>query len=107
MRTTSRVAIILLSGFWVFVGWLAVSRTPWAAAVDIPGTGELFASAVAPLRLIAGALLVAVPSVLLIRAAWDWVSTAILGRPVRQRVPVVRSPSRESTARGRRESPLD
>ena len=50
----------------------AIGGSTWAQGVDALTAGEQFTTFTEPLRLIAGALLVAVPAVLLIRAAWGW-----------------------------------
>ena len=105
MRTVQRVMVIWILAFVVLVVWAAISRTPWASTVDPLTAGKAFTHWVEPFRELAGALLVAVPAVLLIRSGWAWFAMTVLGHEPRQRVRVQRSapPTRSSDDRTARE----
>jgi len=100
MRTVRRIAVVLILALVVFVGWAAISKTPWAATVDPLTAGSAFAHPIEPLREFAGALLVAVPAVLLIRSGWAWFARVVLGRETQQRVPTQRTAVRPRSTRG-------
>ena len=86
MKTTQRTLIILVFALGVLLVWALTSRTPWAGTVDVLTAGEAYTHPIEPLRDIAGALLVAIPAVLLIRSGWSWFARVILGREGRRRV---------------------
>lgn len=90
-----RILIILSLSGLVGLIWTFFGQTPWAATLDVTTAGEQFTQVVEPIRLMAGALLVAVPSVLLIRAGWAWFDVWVLGNQPRVRV---RTDPRRSTA---------
>lgn len=91
MRTTKRIMVIWVLAFVVIVVWAAISKTPWAATVDPLTAGKSFTHWVEPFRELAGALLVAVPAVLLIRSGWAWFAGTVLGREAPQRVRIHRN----------------
>ena len=98
MRTAQRVMVIWIFAFIVLLVWAMISRTPWAVTVDPLTAGKSFTHWVEPFRELAGALLVAVPAVLLIRSGWAWFARAVLGRKPRQSVRIQRSvPSARSS----------
>ena len=90
MRTAQRVMVIWILAFVVLVIWAVISRTPWASTVDPLTAGKAFTHWVEPFRELAGALLVAVPAVLLVRSGWAWFARAVLGRKAPQRVRIQR-----------------
>jgi hypothetical protein len=81
-----RILIILSLAGLVGLVWTFVGHAPWAVSLDVSTAGEQFTQVIEPIRLIAGALLVAVPSVLLIRAGWAWFDIWVLGNQPRARV---------------------
>jgi hypothetical protein len=91
MRTAQRVMVIWILAFLVLLAWAMISRTPWAATVDPLTAGKSFTHWVEPFRELAGALLVAVPAVLLVRSGWARFARAVLGREAPQRVRIQRS----------------
>ncbi|MEA2009563.1 MAG: hypothetical protein U9N78_02555 [Actinomycetota bacterium] len=91
MKTTQRTLTILILAFGVLLVWALISRTPWAGTVDPLTAGEAYTHPIEPLRDIAGALLVAIPAVLLIRSGWSWFARVILGRDTPQRSRVQRT----------------
>ncbi|MEA2023081.1 MAG: hypothetical protein U9N79_02190 [Actinomycetota bacterium] len=91
MTTTRRVVTILVLALGVLTVWALVARTPWAGTVDPLTAGKAFTHPVEPFREIAGALLVAIPSVLLIRSGWSWFARVILGREAQRRVRIQRA----------------
>ena len=105
MRTTKRIMAIWILAFIVLVVWAAISKTPWAATVDPLTAGKGFTHWVEPFRELAGALLVAVPAVLLIRSGWAWFAATVLGRQAPQRVRIQRraTPVRSMHDRNARE----
>jgi hypothetical protein len=100
MRTTRRVLTVFIGAFIVVLIWSWIARTPWAGTVDSLTAGEGFTHPIDSIRMLAGALLVAIPAVLLIRSGWAWFARVFLGREVRRRVPVGRTPDgiRRSTS---------
>lgn len=72
MNTFRRVLVVLLAAVVVGLVWKWIGGSTWAQGVDALTAGEQFTTFTEPLRLIAGALLIAVPTVLLIRTAWSW-----------------------------------
>jgi len=72
VNTLRRVLFVLLAAVVVGLTWKWFGGTTWGASVDAMTAGEQFTSVTEPVRLIAGALLIAVPTVLLVRAAWAW-----------------------------------
>ena len=86
MKTTQRTLTILIFAFGVLLVWALIARTPWATTVDPLTAGEGFTHPIEPFREIAGALLVAIPAVLLIRSGWSWFARIALGRETPQRV---------------------
>jgi hypothetical protein len=88
MRTVKRVVVVWILAFVVIVVWAVISKTPWAATVDPLTAGKSFTHWVEPFRELAGALLVAVPAVMLIRSGWAWFTSSVLGREAPQRVRV-------------------
>lgn len=80
MTTTRRTLTILIFALGVLLVWALISRTPWAGSVDVLTAGSAYTHPIEPIRDIAGALLVAIPAVLLIRSGWSWFSRVILGR---------------------------
>jgi hypothetical protein len=100
MRTVKRILVVLILGLVVFAVWAAISKTPWAGTVDPLTAGSNFTHPIEPLRELAGALLVAVPSVLLIRSAWAWFARVVLGRETHRRVPTQRTAVRSRSSRG-------
>jgi small-conductance mechanosensitive channel len=82
-----RVAILLIFALSVFVVWAFISKTPWAGTVDPLTAGKSFTHPIEPFQEIAGALLVAIPAVLLIRTGWSWFASVVLGREETKRVP--------------------
>ena len=90
MRTAKRIMVIWILAFVVIVVWAVISKTPWAATVDPLTAGKSFTHWVEPFRELAGALLVAVPAVILIRSGWAWFTRTVLGREAPQRVRVQR-----------------
>ncbi len=91
MTTTRRTVTILIFALGVVLVWAVIARTPWAGTVDPLSAGKAYSHPVEPIRDIAGALLVAIPTVLLIRSGWSWFSRVVLGRDAPQRVHVRRS----------------
>jgi small-conductance mechanosensitive channel len=91
MTTAKRVVIFLLFAISVFVVWAFISKTPWAATVDPLTAGKSFSHPIEPFQEIVGALLVAIPGVLLIRSGWSWFARVVLGREVSKRVPTRRT----------------
>ena len=98
MKTTQRILTILILAFGVLLGWVLISKTPWAGSVDPLTAGSAYTHPIEPIRDIAGALLVAIPAVLLIRSGWAWFARVILGREAAQGVRVRRT---ADSARGR------
>lgn len=94
MTTFRRIVIVLIFGVAVTMAWAWIARTPWATTVDVLTAGEQFTNWVEPFRMIAGALLIAVPAALLIRSGWDWTQRNLFGQEPVQRVPVVRPADR-------------
>ena len=88
MKATQRTLTILILAFGVLLVWALISKTPWAASVDPLTAGNAYTHPIEPFRDIAGALLVAIPAVLLIRSGWSWFSRVILGRESARRVRV-------------------
>lgn len=88
MKTTQRTLTILILAFGVLLVWALITKTPWAGTVDPLTAGSAYTHPIEPLRDIAGALLVAIPAVLLIRSGWSWFARVILGREAPQRVRV-------------------
>ena len=72
VKTARRILTVLLAAVFVGLVWRGVGGSTWEQGVDALIAGEQFTTFTEPLRLIAGALFVAVPAVLLIRAAWVW-----------------------------------
>jgi hypothetical protein len=93
MTVVRRVVIILIFGVVVTLVWAWIARTPWAETVDALAAGEQFTNWLEPFRMIVGALLVAVPAILLIRSGWSWVSQHLLRQEPVRRIPVDRSRS--------------
>jgi len=91
VKTTRRVLTVFIFAFVVVLIWSRIARTPWAGTVDALTAGAGFTHPIDSIRMLAGALLVAIPAVLLIRAGWAWFARVILGRDVRQRVPAGRT----------------
>ena len=91
MRSAKRVMVVGIFAFIVIVVWAAISKTPWAPTVDPLTAGKAFTHWVEPFRELAGALLVAIPTVLLIRSGWDWFARTVLGRQAPHRVRIQRS----------------
>ena len=87
MTTIRRVAVLLIFALSVFVVWVVISKTPWAGTVDPLTAGKSFSHPVEPFREIVGALLVAIPGVLLIRAGWSWFARVVLSREESRRMP--------------------
>lgn len=81
-----RIAIVVFFGTAVGLFWTFLGHTAWAAALDVSTAGEQFSHVIEPLRLVAGSLLIAVPSVLLIRSGWAWFDVRVLGNQPRVRV---------------------
>jgi len=81
-----RILIILFFGITVGLTWTFVGHTAWAASLDVSTAGEQFTQAIEPLRMFAGALLIAVPSVMLIRSGWAWFDVRVLGNEPKTRV---------------------
>jgi hypothetical protein len=81
-----RILVILSLASVVGLMWTFLGHTSWAGSLDISTAGEQFTLIIEPIRLMAGALLVAVPSVLLIRAGWAWFDVWVLGNQPRARV---------------------
>ncbi len=86
MKTTQRTLTVLILAFGVLLAWALIARTPWAGTVDTLTAGNAYTHPVEPFRDIAGALLVAIPAVLLIRSGWSWFGRVILGREEPKRV---------------------
>jgi len=91
MTTVKRVAIFLIFALSVFVVWAFISKTPWASTVDPLTAGKSFAHPIEPLQEIVGALLVAIPGVLLMRTAWSWFARVVPGRQESKRIPARRT----------------
>ena len=91
MRTAKRVMVIWILAFVVILVWAVISKTPWATTVDPLTAGKAFTHWIEPFRELAGALLVAVPAVILIRSGWGWFARTVLGRESRPRMRVERS----------------
>jgi len=91
MRTAKRVMVIWILAFVVILVWAVISKTPWATTVDPLTAGKAFTHWIEPFRELAGALLVAVPAVLLIRSGWAWFARTVLGRESRPRMRVERN----------------
>lgn len=91
MTTAKRVVVFLLFALSVFVVWALISKTPWAATVDPLTAGKSFTHPIEPFKEVAGALLVAIPGVQLIRAGWSWFARMVLGREESKRVPARRT----------------
>jgi hypothetical protein len=87
MTVLRRVAVVLVFAVGVTLAWAWIARTPWAGSVDVLTAGEQFTDWVEPFRMIAGALLIAIPGALLFRSGWSWVSTTLLGREPTARIP--------------------
>jgi hypothetical protein len=87
MVVVRRAVQILLLAVLVGLLWRWIGQTTWASLVDVGSAGEQFTSPIEPLRMVTGALLVAVPAVLLIRAAWSWLEQHVLGREHTDRIP--------------------
>ncbi len=85
MKTTQRTLTVLILALGVLLVWALISRTPWAGTVDVLTAGNAYTHPLEPFRDIAGALLVAIPAVLLIRSGWSWFSRVILGREGQRR----------------------
>jgi hypothetical protein len=95
-----RILIIVFFGVTVGLTWTFVGHTPWAASLDVSTAGEQFTQAIEPLRMLAGALLIAVPSVMLVRSGWAWFDVHVLGNQPRTRVrPDLRRPQAVAPAR--------
>jgi hypothetical protein len=90
MRTAKRVTVIWVLAFIVVLVWVAISKTSWATTVDSITAGKSYTHWIEPFRELAGALLVSVPAVLLIRSGWDHFARTVLGREPRPRVKVDR-----------------
>ncbi|MFV9672963.1 MAG: hypothetical protein ACNYZH_07015 [Acidimicrobiia bacterium] len=91
MKTTQRTLTILVLAFGVLLVWALISKTPWAGIVDPLTAGNAYTHPIEPLRDVAGALLVAIPAVLLIRSGWSWFARVILGREAHHRVRIQRA----------------
>ena len=92
MKTTQRTLTVLSLALGVLLAWALISRTPWAGTVDVLTAGEAYTHPIEPLRDVTGALLVAIPAVLLTRSGWSWFARVILGREDARRVRVQRTP---------------
>ena len=70
MKTLRRATKILFWGvvLGIYLTWLGSSG--WASPGDLTTVGEQFEHPIEPIRMVAGALLIAVPAVILVRAAW-------------------------------------
>ncbi len=86
MKTTQRTLTVLILAFGVLLVWALISKTPWAGTVDTLTAGSAYTHPIESLRDVAGALLIAIPSVLLIRSGWSWFARVILGREGARRV---------------------
>ena len=86
MTTTRRILTILILALGVVLVWTLIAQTPWAGTVDSLSAGKAYTHPIEPFREITGALLVAIPAVLLIRSGWSWFVRVILGREAPQRV---------------------
>jgi hypothetical protein len=84
--TFRRILVIVALGALVGAGWAAIGHSAWAAGLDAGTAGSQFSHAIEPLRMISGWLLVAVPSVLLIRTGWAWFDARVLGHEPRRRI---------------------
>lgn len=85
---------LTVAGLFVAVlwAWSLAARTGWAAGRDALAAGPGYLDALTPLLDIAGATLVTVTSLGLIRRAWTWAQVRLLGRaPARPRIPVERA----------------
>jgi small-conductance mechanosensitive channel len=91
MTTVRRVAVFLVFALSVFVVWAVISKTPWAGTVDPLTAGKSFAHPIEPFQEIVGALLIAIPGVLLIRTTWSWFAKVVLGREEAKRIPARRT----------------
>jgi len=81
-----RILMILSLAGLVGLVWNFLGHTPWATTLDVASAGEQFNASIQPICMIAGALLIAVPSVLLIRSGWAWFDLRVLGNEPRARV---------------------
>ncbi|MCL1693682.1 MAG: hypothetical protein M3096_08370 [Actinomycetia bacterium] len=88
MKTTQRTLTVLILAFGVLLAWALIARTPWAGTVDTLTAGNAYTQPIEPIRDIAGALLIAIPAVLLIRSGWSWFARMILGREDARRIRV-------------------
>jgi len=88
MTALRRVVVVLVFAVGVTFAWAWIARTPWAGTVNVLAAGEQFTDWVEPFRMIAGALLIAIPGSLLIRSGWSWVSRNLLGREPTPRIPM-------------------
>lgn len=93
MTVIRRIVVVLIFAVAVTLAWAWIARTPWADTVDVLTAGEQFTHWVEPLRMIVGALLIAIPGALLIQSGWSWASRTLLGREPTQRIPT-RPPTR-------------
>lgn len=76
--------------FWaVLVGlfWRWAGQTTWASLLDVGSAEEQFTSPLEPFRMVTGALLIAIPAVLLVRSAWSWLERHVLDRKHPDRIP--------------------
>ena len=91
MKILRHTLTVLVFAVALALAWAWIARTPWAGGVAVGidgGSGTPFD----PMRYVLGALLVAVPAVLLVRAGWDRFGAPALGRvprrhPERSRIP--------------------
>jgi hypothetical protein len=88
VKTTQRTLTILILALGILLAWALISKTTWAGTVDPLTAGNAYTHPVEPLRDVVGALLVAIPAVILIRSGWSWFARVILGREASQGVRV-------------------
>ena len=86
MVALRRAAQILLWAVVVGLFWRWVSHTAWASLLDVTSAGEQFVDPIEALRMVTGALLIAVPAVLLIRSMWSWLERTVLDRQHTDRI---------------------
>lgn len=83
-KTSTRVILIVYLAIAVGIVWRWLGRSPWANGLDIASAGEQYTTWVEPLANFAGALLIAVPAIILIRMAWAWIDEHVLGNEPRR-----------------------
>jgi len=91
VKTTQRTLTVLILAFVVLLACALIARTPWAATVDPLTAGNAYTHPIEPTRDVAGAFLVAIPAVLLVRSGWSWFVRVIFGREATHGVRVRRT----------------